>query len=90
MSDLVEQIKNNAAERFRAMAAMIELNAEVVFGGAVVIIPPVEGGSPIEILTLDNQADVIQFYATIQARITRNVTELEAKSRSTAAFGQRR
>ncbi len=89
MNDLVETPKNEAAERFRAMAAMIELNADVVFGGAVVIIPPNEGGAPIEILTLDNQADVVQFYATIQARITRNVSELEAKSRTNQAFGRR-
>ena len=36
------------------MAAMIELNADVVFGGAVVIIPPENGGEPIELLILDS------------------------------------
>lgn len=89
MTDLVEITKNNVAERFRAMADKIDLNKAATFGGAVVIVPPNEGGDPIEILLLDNQADVIQFYATINARVTRNVNELETRNRTNQAFGRR-
>lgn len=89
MNDLVEKPKNDAAERFRAMATDIEHNDSSKFGGAVVIIPPKDGGDPIEILFLDNQADIVQFYATVSARITRNVNEIEAKNRSNQAFGRR-
>lgn len=90
MTDLVEPPKNEAAERFKAMAAAIEHNAQATFGGAVVIIPPVNGGNPIELLMLDLQADPAQFWSTIRTRIDIKLSEISDQQRNQTAFGQRR
>ena len=89
MSDLVETSKNEAADRFTAMAAAIEHNASATFGGAVVIIPPINGGEPIELLILDLKADPAQFWSTIKTRIEIKLAELDEKQRSQQAFGRR-
>lgn len=90
MSDLVEQPKNEAADRFRAMAADIDHNGASKFGGAVVIIPPANGGEPIELLMLDLKADPAQFWSTIKTRIDIKLSELDEARRNQTAFGGRR
>ena len=89
MSDLVETSKNEAADRFTAMAAAIEHNASATFGGAVVIIPPINGGEPIELLILDLKADPAQFWSTIRTRIDIKLSELDQVQRKQASFGMR-
>lgn len=89
MTDLVERPKNEAAERFRQMAAAIDHNADGTFGGAVVIIPPANGGEPIELLILDLKADPAQFWATIKTRIEIKLAELDDRQRNQKAFGMR-
>ena len=90
MTDLVETPKNEAAERFRAMAAAIEHNANATFGGAVVIIPPANAGEAIELLILDLKADPAQFWSTIDTRIKIKLAELDGQQRNQTAFGSRR
>ena len=85
---LVEQPKNEAAERFRAMAASLDHNAAATFGGAVVIVPPT--GDPIEILMLDNKADLAQFWSTIKTRIDIKLAEIDEQQRNQQAFGRAR
>ena len=89
MTELVDIPKNEAAERFTAMAAAIEHNAGATFGGAVVIIPPPNGGEPIELLILDLKADPAQFWSTIKTRIEIKLAELDERQRSQQAFGRR-
>ena len=88
MTALVERPENRASERFRAMADLIERNVDgATFGGAVVIIPPSEGGDPIEMLMLDVTADAGQFWATIKTRIEIKLNQMDEKARAQAAFG---
>lgn len=88
MTDLVEQPRFEAPERFRAMAHDIEHNGSAKFGGAVVIIPPPNGGEPIELLMLDLKADPAQFWSTIKTRIEIKLAELDQAQRSQTAFGR--
>ena len=90
MTDSIETPKNEAAERFRVMAARIDHNDPTTFGGAVVIIPPANGGEPIELLILDLKADPAQFWSTIKTRIEIKLAELDEGRRNQQAFGQRR
>lgn len=89
MTDLVETFKNEAADRFTAMAISIVHNAGNNFGGACVIIPPANGGEPIELLILDLKADPAQFWATIKTRIEIKLAELDELRRNNQAFGRR-
>jgi len=81
-----------AAECFRRMAARIDHNAPIdpagkaLFGGAAVIIPPDNGGQPVELLILDASSDPAQFWGTILTRINILVQQLEEKRRT--GFGQ--
>lgn len=68
---------NMNAASFHKMGERITHNAEVSqFGGAAVIIPP-GGGEPIEVLILDSQGDVAQFWGTIQTRIQLVLQQLQ-------------
>ena len=87
---LIDRPVNPAVEALRRMADHVERNAQAGFGGCVVIVPPANGGDPIEILILDNRADVVQFYANLAARITVRTTELDAIGRQGQAFGRPR
>lgn len=87
MSDEIQPVSN--ADRFRLMADRIELNKESGFGGACVIIPPVGAGEPIEILMLDNSADLAQFFSTVATRVARAVDEASAKNQIAQGFGRR-
>ena len=89
MNDLVERAPNVAADRFRTMAQAIDHNAGETFGGAAVIIPPANGGEPIELLILDLKADPAQFWSTIKTRIEIKLAELDDLRRNNQAFGRR-
>ncbi len=77
------------AKRFHAMADNIDHNGGSNFGGACVIIPPENGGEPIELLILDLKADPAQFWATIKTRIEIKLAELDELRRNNQAFGRR-
>lgn len=77
------------AERFRKMADRIDLNNESGFGGACVIIPPFGHGEPIEILMLDNSADLAQFFSTVATRVQRAVDEASNNAALATGFGRR-
>jgi hypothetical protein len=87
VQDENEPISN--AERFRKMADRIELNKESGFGGACVIIPPQGAGEPIEILMLDNSADLAQFFSTVATRVQRAVDEAGNAQQLAMGFGRR-
>lgn len=69
------------ADRFHKMGDRISHNVGVAqFGGAAVIIPP-GGGEPIEVLILDSQGDVAQFWGTIKGRIAMVLQSLEDQAK---------
>lgn len=77
------------SERLRRMAARIDHNAETsTFGGAVVIIPPDQGGEPVEILILDSQGDAAQFWSIVTHRVQTAITVLDKQMQT--GFGARR
>lgn len=81
--------KQTVSTPFRKMAEQIEHNAGAGFGGACVIVPPANGGEPIELLMLDPKGDIAQFYATIQSRITVLLQKLEDQQRVAQGYGMR-
>ena len=82
------QLPSNS-EPFRKMADRIEHNLESGFGGACVIIPPTGAGEPIEILMLDNSADLAQFFSTVATRVQRAVDEASNNAALATGFGRR-
>lgn len=82
---------SDTASLFRRMADAIEHNENSGFGGAFVIIPPPEGGSPIETLILDSKQDPVQFWVLLKSKCDIQITLAEQAARSQqAGFGQRR
>lgn len=71
-------MSNSVAQKFRDMADLIERN-EAVFAGAAVIVPPAEGGDPVEVLILDKAASAAQFWATVGARSKESVEAVDAR-----------
>ncbi len=82
--------ETDQAKTFRRMADRIDHNADAVFAGAAVIVPPAEGGETVEILILDSSQSAVQFWGTLGAKCKIALEELDNKSRNTQAFGSRR
>lgn len=74
-------------ERFRRMADTIEKN--VNFGGAFVVIPPPEGGDPVETLIIDSRQDAAQFWQMLLTKCQLMIAELDQKQRANQSFGRR-
>lgn len=74
--------------RYRLMADRLDHNSDAQFGGCAVIIPPQNGGDPIELLMLDAKGDPAQFWSTIMTRIQITLEDLKAKQQQ--PFGQQR
>lgn len=83
---LIDKQPNQAAQLLRKMAEHVERNAGATFGGVAVVIPPANGGDPVELLILDSAADPATFYATIKSRLETEVLKLDAASRQQQAF----
>ena len=58
------------------------------FGGAAVIIPPADGGEPIEFLIDDAKGDPALFYSTLLTRVQFALKEIEDRQRKGMAFGR--
>lgn len=74
-------VPNAHSDPFRKMAETIDhahytANA-MPFAGAAVIVPPQDGGDPVEVLLLDRKADPAQFWATILTRIQMRIAEIQ-------------
>ena len=77
------------SDRFRQMADRIDHNKDSTFGGAAVIIPPLNGGEPVVMLLLDEKGDPAQFWGTILTRAQMEVQKLQNQSQVQRAFGAR-
>ena len=80
---------STAPARFRAMAEAIERNEGGSFGGCFVIIPPDDGGEPIETLILDSKQDLAQFWNAVITKCQIMLADVEQKQRAGQAFGRR-
>ena len=80
------------AERFTKMAARITHNQDATFGGAAVIMPPANGGEPIELLILDSKSDPAQFWGAILSRAQLEVNTIRSANemRQMTGFETRR
>ena len=76
-------------EPFDRMSQLLVANQATTFGGACVIIPPTGAGEPIEILMLDNSADLAQFFSTVATRVQRAVDEASNNAALATGFGRR-
>lgn len=88
---LIENGSMNAktiADTFRAMADKIERNANDVFGGAVVVVPPA-GGDSLHILVLDSQQDPSMFWGNLKAKCDIAIASLANLARNQQAFRPR-
>jgi len=74
------------AARFRAMADRMELNGSEAFGGAFVVVPPKNGGEPIETLILDSQQQAAQFWVLLKTRCDLELARLDEAARNMQAF----
>ncbi len=74
------------ADRFRAMADRIEKNDSEVFAGAVVIVPPKDGGDPVEILQLDANPSPSEFWGLIKYKSDAAMHEISNASRISHTF----
>lgn len=79
----------DTSDRFRKMADAIDKNAEGSFGGAFVVVPPVEAGEPLETLILDTKQDAAQFWMLLKTKCDIALGELDAKQRTQSTFGRR-
>jgi hypothetical protein len=75
---------------FTEMARALVHNKGQGFGGAVVIVPPDNGGESIELLLLDSRGDPAQFWATVKSRLELRLREIDDRRNSLAGnFGGR-
>lgn len=79
------------ADRFRKMADRIELNSDQPFAGAMLVIPPGDEPTVIELLKLDPEPDASAFWAELNGRCADAVSKLTDASRNAqAGFNRRR
>jgi hypothetical protein len=71
------------------MADAIERNPTGNFGGAFVVVPPVEAGDPLETLILDTKQDPAQFWMLLKTKCDIELGLLDQKQRTGQAFGRR-
>lgn len=79
------------AQPFQDMAARLCRNADQAFGGAFVVIPPANGGDPLEALILDPKQDPATFWTLLKTKCDLAIGELDQKARNQQAgtFGRR-
>ena len=87
---LIERPQHGAAAILRRVADQIDKMDADVFGGVAVIVPPQDGGEPVEFLIIDPKKNAAQFYATVKTRIEGQIGDLEVLQRQQqAGFGRR-
>lgn len=84
-----DETDKGPAKSFANMQELIRRNEAHAFGGAAVIIPPMNGGDPIELLMLDTSNDAAQFWSTIKTRIEIILEKLAEQQRIASGFPRR-
>ena len=75
------------AQVFSDMASRVMLNKDGHFGGAVVIVPPENGGEPVEMFMLTRESPAA-FWAVLKALVDRNIADLDSLARQGRAYGR--
>jgi hypothetical protein len=88
---LIQPEARSAAQPFLDMGARILHNAGQAFGGSFVVIPPANGGDPLEALILDPKQDPATFWTLLKTKCDLAISELDQRSRQQQAgtFGRR-
>lgn len=84
-------MSNGFATLFRQMADRIERADEAEFGGAILIVPPLDqSGQPqaIEILLIDPKKDMANFWAMAQGKVQIAGAAFEERARMLERQGQ--
>lgn len=81
-------VATDVAKHFTDMAADVERNANVGFGGAFVIIPPEGGGDPIKTLILDGSSDLALFWNSVITKAQIMLAQAEHQRRQQSGFGR--
>lgn len=75
---------------FTEMATRIEHNADNKFGGAFVIVPPLEGGDIMEVLVLDQGNSAAQFWMVLNAKCKMALEAIaEKEAQANSMYGRR-
>lgn len=69
------------AAAFDQMAAQIRLNKEGNFGGAFVLVPPVNFGQPVEGLILNSSNAAMMFWANLKIIVDDTMIQLKEQQR---------
>ena len=87
---LIERKEHGASAILRRLADQIDKMDADKFGGCAVVVPPQDGGDPIEFLIIDPKKNAAQFFGTIKTRIDSEMVALENLQRQQqAGFGRR-
>jgi hypothetical protein len=78
------------SDMFRRMADRMDLNEKDGFGGAFVIVPPKDGGVPLETLILDANLDPTQFWILMKTKAEDQIARLADNQRQMQGFPVRR
>lgn len=69
------------AAQFRRMADLVERNDGAGFGGAFVVVPPENGGSPFDQLFVTVQQDAGDFWSLLSARCKAEMARVDQLQR---------
>lgn len=88
MSDEAQQ---EVAAKFESMArCIVSQSSGAGFGGAFVVVPPKDGGEPLETLILDSRQDPTQFWLMLKTKCDTEIATLDQKQRTNSAFARPR
>lgn len=77
------------AQLFVAMSDRMVLNKDGAFGGAFVIVPPKDGGDPIETLVLDSRQDPAMFWMLLKTKAEMQIAQIDQLARNQGPFARR-
>lgn len=79
----------DTAELFFQMSERLKRNTAEAFGGAFVVVPPAEGGDPLNTVIFDSKQDPAQFWMLLKTKCDIALGQLDQKQRAGQAFGRR-
>lgn len=71
---------------FQAMVDQMKLNGNGPFGGAFVVVPPRNGGDPVQTLILDAAQQPAQFWSILKTRCDIELQRIDELARNQQAF----
>lgn len=87
--ELIERKKHQAeeiAKQFDEMAARIRLNGDANFGGAFLLVPPVNAGTAVQVLTLATN-NPGHFWMMVKAHVDEEWKNLQDAAARMRSFG---